>query len=278
MIRRIKTLIEDLQSRPNASTAIRQALRDPRLLLRYARRTGSSAWIRALVGKQQDYEGLVRELEGSGLPERLEHALAQAFSSVSGATVRGVPYVHGAMKTIHVRALYAIVRTNRPATIVETGVCNGYSTAILLEALRRNAAGHLYSVDLPEVAGDVEGGRQFWAGKGGAVIPAGRPSGWLVPEDLEGRWAFSQGRSADLLPPLLERLGEIDLFIHDSEHSFENQIFEFRLAWRHLRPGGLLAASDLNTSRAFVVFSEEIRNTGRVYFVDDGLAMIVKGP
>lgn len=276
MIRRLRTVIEDVRSRPNASFAVRRALRDPRLLLRYARRTGSSAWIRALVGGRRQFERFCGELEQSGLPETLERSLADAFAGVKGVTVRGVPYVHGAMKPVHMRALYAMVRNLQPALVVETGVCNGFSTAILLEALRRNGTGHVHSIDLPEVAGDIEGGKQFWAGKGGAVVPAGRPSGWLVPEKLKGQWSLHLGTSADLLPPLLERLGEIDVFIHDSEHSFENQIFEFRLAWRHLRAGGLLAASDLNASRAFVAFRDEIRSGGGVYFVDDGLAIMAK--
>jgi methyltransferase family protein len=278
MIRRLKTIVADVRSRPNAAFAIRRALGDPKLLLRYARRTGSSKWIRALVGSHRDYDRLVRELDESGLAASIERTLADAFAGISGTTVRGVPYVHGAMKSVHMRALYAIVRTQRPTAIVETGVCNGFSTAILLEALRRNGSGHLYSVDLPEVVGDTDGGRQFWPGKGGAVVPAGRPSGWLVPESLRDRWTLALGKSAEVLPPLLARAGAIDLFIHDSEHSFENQMFEFRLGWRHLRPGGLLAASDLNASQAFVTFREEIGPAGQVHFVDDGLAMMTKTP
>lgn len=278
MIRRVTTLVADVRSRPNASGAIRRALRDPRLLLRYIRRTGSSAWMRALFDTRREYEQFIREVDESGLVEQLRHELGEAFSHLSGSTVRGVPYVDGAMKIGHALALYAVVRKRRPAVVLETGVCNGFSTAILLEGLRRNGTGHLYSVDLPEVAGDIEGGRQFWSGKGGAVVPPGRPSGWLVPEKLQDRWTLCLGRSADVLPGLVNRLSQIDLFIHDSEHSLENQMLEFGLAWRHLCSGGLLAASDINCSSAFLQFREDTRGAGHVYFVDNGLAFIVKGP
>jgi hypothetical protein len=218
----------------------------------------------------------VYEVRESQLTRTLQRRLGEAFCGLSGKTVRGVPYVNGAMKANHAFGLYGVVRKRRPAVVVETGVCNGFSTAILLEALRLNSTGRLYSVDLPEMAGDTEGSRQFWSGKGGAVVPPGRPSGWLIPEGLQDRWTLSLGRSSEVLPELLERLGKIDLFIHDSEHSFENQFFEFRLAWQHLRPGGLIAASDINCSEAFTTFQQQVGAGGQTYFVDDGMAIMIK--
>jgi predicted O-methyltransferase YrrM len=62
------------------------------------------------------------------------------------------------------------------------------------------------------------------------------------------------GESRDLLPDLLKGLGEIDFFFHDSDHSYENMIWEFEQAWPHLRKGGLLAADDINYNSAFKEF------------------------
>ena len=42
-----------------------------------------------------------------------------------------------------------------------------------------------------------------------------------IPPELKQRWTLILGRSQEELPPLLERLGTIDSFMHDSEHSFE---------------------------------------------------------
>jgi len=53
---------------------------------------------------------------------------------------------------------------------VETGVCNGVSTAFLLLALERNGDGELYSIDLPEIAGEEYEQGTFWDGKGGALV------------------------------------------------------------------------------------------------------------
>ena len=66
-----------------------------------------------------------------------------------------------------------MLRKLRPALAVETGVCNGVSTAFLLLALVENGAGELWSVDLPEVAGEDYEPGTFWDGKGGAVVPVG---------------------------------------------------------------------------------------------------------
>ena len=43
--------------------------------------------------------------------------------------------------------LYALVRTLKPNTILETGVANGHSSYFILSALRANGGGLLHSVD-----------------------------------------------------------------------------------------------------------------------------------
>lgn len=52
--------------------------------------------------------------------------------------------------------------------------------------------------------------------------------------------------------PLLQHLGQIDLFLHDSLHTQEHMRFEFEEAWAALRPGGLLIADDIQGNRAFL--------------------------
>jgi Methyltransferase domain len=157
---------------------------------------------------------------------------------------------------------------------VETGVCNGVSTAFLLLALERNREGELHSVDLPEVAGEEYEVGTFWDGKGGAVIPPGKEPGWMVPPELRARWHLVLGRSQDELPPLLERVGEIDFFMHDSEHSYECMSFEFRAAWAALREDGVLVADDVNANTAWVEFAREVGREPEA--LGPKLAMIVK--
>jgi Methyltransferase domain len=138
-----------------------------------------------------------------------------------------------------VRAVWHLVRHLRPAHIVETGVARGFTTRVILEALERNGAGILWSIDLP---------------------PALKPElhgqvGAAVSDRLRHRWSYIKGSSAQRLPGLLSRLGQIDLFIHDSRHTERNVRFELDRAWAALRPGGALVVDDIDLNWGFSSFT-----------------------
>ena len=195
-----------------------------------------------------------REVRDSGLMDHLldrgrEHQAAVAESG-GGHSLGAIGYTEGVY-------LYAVLREVRPRVAVETGVANGFSTAFSLLALQANGDGHLHSVDLPrEVGRDYEPGT-FHEGEGRAGIPPGSEPGWLIPRELKERWTLILGRTQDELPPLVERLGTIDSFMHDSEHSFECMWFEFNTAWPALRTGGVLLSDDVNSTEAFPRFAAE---------------------
>src|SRR5262245_97405 len=141
--------------------------------------------------------------------------------------------------------LYWLVRRLRPRTIVQTGVCNGFSSALLALALSRNGGGELNAIDLPHIFNSAD---PAWTRRGhvyGVIIPEGRSSGWLVPDSCRDRVHLEIGDAAALLPPLLARLGAIDFFFHDSDHTYDHMAFEFGQAKRVLRPGGLVVADDI---------------------------------
>jgi hypothetical protein len=196
------------------------------------------------------------------LIDHLEVRAAEFWDTVQGATPRGQRYntgrVTGRDGYDEGLRVYRLLRELRPEVAVETGVCNGVSTAFLLLALEDNGAGELHSIDLPEVAGEEYEEGTFWDGKGGAVIPPGKEPGWMVPRELRERWHLVLGRSQDELPPLLDRVGEIDFFMHDSEHSYECMRFEFGTAWPALREGGVLVADDVNVNPAWSEFTSEV--------------------
>lgn len=134
------------------------------------------------------------------------------------------------------RAAWCLVRHLKPAHVVETGVARGFTSRIVLEALERNGAGHLWSIDLP---------------------PPQNPDlheqiGAAVGDELRHRWSYIKGSSRRHFPRLLAQLGQIDLFIHDSAHTEYNMRFELDRAWAALKPGGVAMADDIdyNTARA----------------------------
>lgn len=137
-------------------------------------------------------------------------------------------------------AVYALVRLLKPGVMVETGVADGTTSAYILRAMEENGRGKLYSIDLPS-----------------SRLPAGKAPGWIVPEELRKRWELRVGDAAGLLPPLLEELGEIDIFLHDSLHTYGHMLFEFRAAWPRLKAGGLLLSHDIGRNAAFFDFVSE---------------------
>jgi predicted O-methyltransferase YrrM len=144
------------------------------------------------------------------------------------------PSGYGLQMTRELPCLYLLIRLTQPDAIIETGVSSGASSAYILRSLHDNNRGRLYSIDLPP-----------------DNLPEGKESGWVVPDYLRDRWTLRIGDSKKLLEPLLESIGEIDCFIHDSLHTYEHMIWEFRKAWGHLRSGGLFLSHDVGGNDAF---------------------------
>lgn len=139
------------------------------------------------------------------------------------------------------RALYTMIRILKPEIVIETGVFEGHSSLSILSALKENTKGFLYSIDLPS-----------------PDLPSGKVPGWIVPEHLRKRWDLRAGNSSDLLPTLLEEVKDVDIFLHDSEHSYENMYWEYKTAWTHLRKGGLLLSHDVSQNAAFKDFAKHV--------------------
>ena len=185
----------------------------------------------------------------------MDHLLERGREHHAAVAQNGEGFSLGAIGYTEGVYLYAVLRKLRPRLAVETGVANGFSTAFSLLALQANGEGHLHSVDLPrEVGREYEPGT-FYEGEGRAGIPPGSEPGWLIPSELRDRWTLILGRSQEELPPLLARLGTVDSFMHDSEHSFECMWFEFNAVWPLLRPGGVLISDDVNSTEAFFRFA-----------------------
>lgn len=138
---------------------------------------------------------------------------------------------------------YAAIRAFAPDLVVETGVASGVSSSYLLLALHKNGRGRLYSIEL----GDER------------YLPPGKSPGWIVPERLKSRWDLRIGDTRELLPKLLTEFGALDVFIHDSLHTYEHMVWEYRAAYPSIKPGGLLISDDAAWNPAFPEFCAEVR-------------------
>lgn len=160
------------------------------------------------------------------------------------------PNGYGFQMTRELPVLYLITRLIRPNCVVETGVSAGASSTYILCALHDDKKGKLYSIDLPP-----------------DNLPSGKATGWVVPDSLRDRWSIHIGDSKELLHPLLNDLGEIDFFIHDSLHTYNHMLWELRTAWKHLRRCGLFLSHDVGANDAFFDFMKEKRISWKDYRV-----------
>jgi len=163
---------------------------------------------------------------------------------------------------------YTLVRAVKPEVVVETGVEHGVSSQVILLAMNRNGRGALHSIDLPnqDVVVDQAGKRQR------DIMPNGCETGWVVQPHLRNRWHLHLGDAKEILPNLLSTLGSIDIFIHDSLHSYEHMWFEFRTAWPHLRSGGLLLSDDISWNTAFSEFARQVNSPAQAFKEQAGTA------
>ena len=158
------------------------------------------------------------------------------------------PVYRDRLSTPHAIVSYILVRLMQPDVVVETGVEHGLSSRIILLAMERNRRGTLHSIDLPNAV--VEDEASGFVQRN--IMPPGKETGWMVPPDLRSRWHLLLGDAQELLPRLLQTLGTIDIFLHDSLHSYEHMLFEFRTAWPHLRDGGVLCSDDTDSGILFL--------------------------
>lgn len=165
----------------------------------------------------------------------------------------------GTSGDFHCEAMYVLVRAAKPQTVLETGVLYGASSGHILAALEANGHGRLFSVDL-------------------GVQPGEPAHDSLVHPRLLPRWEYIVGDAREELPRLLARLGRIDMFHHDSLHTYDHMMWEFATVAPHLSARGVLASHDVFVSEslrsvfrqnAFPAFCEErdlrhimVRNSG----------------
>lgn len=124
--------------------------------------------------------------------------------------------------------IYALIRRLKPMNVVETGVGFGTSSSIILEALQQNQSGRLTSID-PDLTADT---------------------GILVQNKTY--WHWQKDYSINALPEINDN---IDIFIHDSDHSYKNMLFEFNCAFTKMKKG-IILSHDIGRNDAFFDFAK----------------------
>ena len=151
-----------------------------------------------------------------------------------GSPTAARPMAPTAMATVRCAGPWCTVRHACPEVAIETGVARGVTSRVVLEALQANDRGHLWSIDLPYPF-DHELHEQI---------------GVAVTDACRARWSYLEGSSSERLPPLIDQVGHVEVFIHDSLHTAKNTAFEMEQAASAMPPGGVMPGTTSLCTRA----------------------------
>ena len=133
--------------------------------------------------------------------------------------------------------LYGLCKIMKPDVIVETGIAYGQSSSYILQALKENNKGILYSID-----------NIFRPWESLEMI------GNAIPQNLRKRWKLVVGSSVVKLEETLKSKKIIDVFLHDSLHTYKNMLFEYNTSWPFIKKNGFLISDDVSENNAFLDF------------------------
>ena len=148
--------------------------------------------------------------------------------------------------------LYCLIREFKPQIVLETGVYYGGNSVFILGALAKNQKGKLISIDYPQNKMDHSAleSRHPWVGDSEVYTDKYEP-GFIIPQSLKDRFELIIGDSNVVLPNLNI---EIDLFVHDSEHTIQHVQSELNLIWNKLSSEGIAFVDDIDWSNGFFTF------------------------
>ena len=149
---------------------------------------------------------------------------------------------------VYCMSLYFLIRELKPETVIETGVHRGVSSLFILQALHDNNKGKLFSIDLPsaEYITDSKISTK-------SVLPI-KKIGICVPKHLQNKWNLILGDSKKELPKILKKINSLDVFLHDSKHTYEHMTWEYQTIWPYLNLNGVLISDDTNWNESFKDF------------------------
>ena len=148
----------------------------------------------------------------------------------------------GSLWRVEGQTLYAIVRTLRPASILELGTWHGASATHLLQGLSDNRYGGLTCVDSREY-GDIE-------------------IGGMIPDALRPRMTLEMEHIETFIPRAIKEGWRYDLIYEDAMHEAPQVEFIWKHADALLNPGGMIVSHDAMHAIAGVAVREGIAKAG----------------
>ena len=187
----------------------------------------------------QNVEGLIRQACHVGDDSLIRNYINEAEAALNeNERNLNTPLVHptnwDSGKSLQI-LMYVSIRILKPDIVIETGTANGRSAAAIASALSANKFGKLYSYDVLKTTAPYiqEKNRRHVS----LVTLDGKP------ESLRKHIAA------------LPRVSGVQIFLHDSDHSYPNQMSDYQTA-KELG-FDLLVSDDVDASLAFCDFSRK---------------------
>lgn len=140
------------------------------------------------------------------------------------------------------RFLFFLSHNFKPEIVVETGVAYGLSSSYILQALNLNKKGKLISID-------------------NIIRPwhTREKIGSAIPIQFRSSHTIIMGNSLIELRKLVKSLSSLDIFIHDSRHTYDYMMGEFQISWPSIKKGGFLLSDDVSLNDSFLDFCEKVK-------------------
>lgn len=278
---KFEAVAELLSAYPNAKALLGEQIRDvsPTDYAEKLVRRSGRIFNRDKSSTNPGFVELLKHASGDEVPDSTWHKLL-AEAQIEAAAVPGAAqvferqsyiedymsdlarkhrarYLPGWVNSDDALFLYWLVRLTKPRRIVQCGAFNGRSSALMMLALVRNGPeGTLSIIDNPPV---FDPSNPEWTIEGkiySAVVPAGRMSGWMVPDQYRDRMKVWNGDARSLLPKVVDDLESVDLFYYASDHTHQEMTAAFEEAKRKLGRGGVIVAVDVAWNASLWDFAE----------------------
>lgn len=232
------------------------------------------SWLRLPIDyTNEEFQAIKKTLDWSRIPEQRIEVLASVFNvtpEVVSGLVRqaetidvdeedhdgGIQGVGSPMGRTDRITLYCAVRLAKPAVVVETGTAAGASSCYILHALQANGEGGvLHSVD---------------------ATPDRTNVGRLVPDSLRGAYQLHAGNSLEVLDQVFRADEAIDLFLHDSRHTYQHMMAEYQWAWRHTHARSVLCSHDVLMGNVWAHFIRRHHVQRHGIVKNFGIALLAK--
>ncbi len=136
--------------------------------------------------------------------------------------------------------IYNITEFTKSKLVLETGVASGYSSLFFLKSLK-NRNGHLVSINLPY----PDKNKELFIGE-------------MVNDNLKKFWTLLAGADMDILPKVIKKYKQFDIFHYDSDKTYRGKIWTLNKIWPKIKIEGFLICDDIQDNYAFIDFAKKL--------------------